>query len=209
MQKKLYEKIFKEYYLVCILIYFVIFNIINTDLIVKGILYYLFLIKLIIATIAIIIKYNNTLKYKEVLYPFFLINIIFSKNIFYAILLIITFILITILNFEIMDSIKKYSIIFSIISVITIPIIAFVVILSSIFNINNIYENTHYYCDNYEIYMHSAGAMDSYHYTVIKRYEFIKLNNIIEIVYNKYVGNEREDYENILNNKECILVSEE
>ena len=50
--------------------------------------------------------------------------------------------------------------------------------------------------------------MDKFHYEVIEKNEIIKIENILEIVYTKYVGNTLEEYNKILENENCRLVGE-
>lgn len=206
MKNKIYNFFIKEYYLAIIFIYFIIFNIFITNLSISGIIYYIYLVLIVLITIMIIIKYNNTLKYKKILYLPFLICTIFSKNIFYVFLLLTIFILITFLNFIKSHVIKILSILATILIMISMPIFVFILVLFS--SNDKIYDDTHYYCNNFEIYIHSSGAMDYYHYMVIKKHKIIELNNILEIVYNEHVGSTLEDYNNILYKNDCKLVSE-
>ena len=201
-------KFLKKYYLLFILIYLLITNLLLKNLIVTGLLYYIYIILLGVITSFIIYKNNNDLKFKNILYPLFLINILFSKNIFYTIISLIIILLITILNFMQSKTIKISLLILSIFIIITSPLI-FIVLILPFDKSHNIYEDTHYYCNNYEIYMHSAGAMDSFYYSVTINYYLINLNNIIKIVYKENLGDTLEDYDYILNNFDCKLVVKE
>lgn len=195
-----------KYYLLIVYIFFLTFNLFLTELVVDGILYYIFMILLNILNVYFIIKKNKYLKHKNSLYIFLLLSIIFCKNIFYVILLLNTIILLTILNFKDNRVIQTLSLICSTIIILNIQIVLFVIFLI-VLNGNEIYEDTHYYCNsNYEIYYYSGGAMDSFHYSVVKRYKIIEFNNIIKIVYNKNIGNSLDEYNKVLENMECKLV---
>jgi hypothetical protein len=157
-----------KYYLLIIFIYFLVFNVFVNGLVVDGILYYIFMILLNIFNVYFIIKKNKYFKFKNSLYILLLLNIIFCKNIFYVILLLNTIILLTILNFKDNRVIPILSIICSTIVILNIQIILFMVFLT-VLNTNEIYEDSHYYCNNnYKIYSYSAGAMDSLHYSIVK-----------------------------------------
>lgn len=195
-----------KYYLLIVYIFFLTFNLFLTKLVVDGIAYYIFMILLNIFNVYFIIKKNKYLKLKNSLYILLLLSIIYCKNIFYVILLLNTIIFLTVLNFKDNKVIKVLSIICSTTIILYIQGILFVILLT-VFNGNEIYEDTHYYCNNnYEIYYYSGGAMDSFHYSVVKRYKIIEFNNIIKIVYNKNIGNSLEEYNKVLENMECKLV---
>lgn len=76
-------------------------------------------------------------------------------------------------------------------------------------SMNDIYDDMHYYCDNnYEVYSYSAGAMDSFHYSIGKHYEILNGNGIIYISYNEQNEVSQEEYENYLNTHKCKLVGD-
>ena len=182
MFKKICNSLFKQYYILLLFIHFITFNVLIENLFVSGILYILFLIILNIITIYIIIKYNKSLKFKAIIHLLFILYTLSFKNIYYLILGLTVIILLTILNFKENIIIKTISIIAGTFIVLNIHIISFAAIMSykiekgeielPIFQ-NEIYEDTHYYCDNYEIYIYSAGAMDKFHYEVIEKNEII------------------------------------
>ncbi len=196
----------KKYYLLIVYIFFLTFNLFLTELVVDGIVYYIFMILLNIFNVYFIIKKNKYLKLKNSLYVLLLLSIIYCKNIFYVILLLNTIIFLTALNFKENIVIKVISLICSIAIILNIELVLFILFLIT-FNNNPIYEDTHYYCNNnYEIYYYSGGALDSFHYSVVKRYKIIEFNNIIKIVYNKNIGNSLDEYNKVLENMECKLV---
>lgn len=200
--------IITKYYLLIIFIYVFTSNLFFTGLVFDGLLYYIFMILLNVFNVYFIIKKNKYFKFKNGLYIFLLLSVIFCKNIFHVILVLNTFILLAALNFKDNIVIQILSIISSTIIVLNIPIVLFVIFLT-VLNTNEIYEDTHYYCNNnYEIYSYSAGAMDSFHYSIVKRYKIVEFNNIIKIVYNKNIGNSLKEYNKVLENMECKLVGE-
>ena len=74
---------------------------------------------------------------------------------------------------------------------------------------NNIYDDTHYYCDNnYEVYSYSAGAMDSFHYSIGKHYEILNISGIINISYNERNEKTHDEYEAYLETHNCELVGD-
>ena len=74
---------------------------------------------------------------------------------------------------------------------------------------NDIYEDTHYYCDNnYEVYSYSAGAIDKFHYSIGKHYEILKINGIINISYNERNEVSQDKYEKYLETHNCRLVGD-
>lgn len=74
---------------------------------------------------------------------------------------------------------------------------------------NNIYEDTHFYCDNnYEVYSYSAGAMDGFHYSIGKHYKILDINGIIKISFNNQNEATQNQYETYLERHNCELVGE-
>jgi len=196
MFKNMFDNLLKRYYLLFIFLYFVICNIIFKNLFISGIIYYCYSIIIIILTIIIIIKNNDTLKFKKVLYIPFVISIIFSKNIFYALLLLIIFILISVLNFTSSHFIRIFYILFllpvlylMVLFLISFPMVTFIYILDV-----EDYNNYCYICNDYKICYDSG---------VFEERKILKLNNIIEIVYNKRIGDTFEEYNEIIEDKKC------
>lgn len=74
-------------------------------------------------------------------------------------------------------------------------------------NMNNIYSDMHYYCDNnYEAYAYSTGFMDGFSYSIGKYYDILNYNDIINIVYRERNENTLEEYTNFIENNNCKLV---
>ena len=74
---------------------------------------------------------------------------------------------------------------------------------------NDIYDDMHYYCNNnYEVYSYSAGAMDSFHYSIGKHYEILNISGIINISYNERNEKTLDEYEIYLETHNCELVGD-
>ena len=74
---------------------------------------------------------------------------------------------------------------------------------------SDIYDKMHYFCDNnYEVYAYSAGAMDRFHYSIGKHYEFLDINDIIYISYNERNEVSQKEYNEYLKTHKCKLVGE-
>lgn len=97
-----------------------------------------------------------------------------------------------------------------IIALIALIIFAPLLIFLSTFSSNvrdMIYEDTHYQCDEYEIFVYSAGAMDSYHYAVVEQHKYVAWGNLLEIWYDEYVGDTELEYNLALKTGNCTLVN--
>ena len=175
----------------------------------KGILYHFIMISFIFLSLFIIIKYNKTVKFKKIFYGSLIFYLVLIYNTYLFILLILIFFTILILNYK-NKFICYYFVGVSFVSYLFLPIIIFFVMFkfSSIgFNGNNIrnymYEDTYYRCGIYEIFYYSSGAMDSMHFAVLEKHQYIKIGNILEVGYDKQVGDTKEDYNNIKQNNKC------
>ena len=74
---------------------------------------------------------------------------------------------------------------------------------------NDIYDDMHYFCENnYEVYSYSASAMDSFHYSIGKHYEFLDIDGMIYIPYNERNEVSQEEYDYYLNTHNCRMVGE-
>ena len=75
--------------------------------------------------------------------------------------------------------------------------------------LNDIYRDTHYYCENnYEVYSYSNGATDKFHYSIGKHYEFLNINNMINISYRKRTEKNYNEYESYINMHHCQLIDD-
>lgn len=211
MIKKIFNSVLKDYYLIILFFIVEILNLLKTyNIVIQGLIFDLFLIALTILSIIVIIKYNDSLKYKRLILPLYVIFFIigdklFLNNLLYTALMVIPIVFIIALNFHKDNFIEMSGIIAITVTVILFPLLFFLHDLSPT-DRNNIYEDTHYQCGEYEIFSYSAGAMDSYHYAVVKKHKYIDFGNILEIWYDEYIGDTELEYEMILNSNVCYLI---
>ena len=204
-------KIFTNYYTSIIIILLVISNIFLTNLEVNGILYNLFMTAFILFNIGIVVKYKKEMKNKKIALISSVILLIFSKNIHLTIFIVTNIFLLLIITISTSKSLKTI-IILMFCCILLSPytfIFVLLIALNSKYKMNNIYEDTHYYCEkNYEIYAYSSGAMNRFHYSVGKYYVLLDFGNIINISYRERNETTIEKYNQFLNNNKCSLVGE-
>ena len=200
------RKNFIDYYALVMLILFIIFNL--SGLNVYGMIYEIFMLSLIIVNAIILMVFKKKIKYKALVVVVYLLIWLFSKNtlqFFFAfsniILLCITWL------------VEKHSV--KIISALVV-IFIYMCSLPLFFGFlligldkESMYDDAHYYCDNnYETYVYSAGAMDSFHYSIGKHYEILNINGIINISYKKQYEKTQGEYEEYLETHNCKLVGD-
>lgn len=194
------------YYLGIQLFFFILLNIRLKNLVVSGIFYIIAIVVLHVMHLVLLVWKNETLKWKGGFYCLFLFCIIFSKNIFHFIFLLNTIIVLSLLNLKRNRTMQVVLIVLISMILLNSHLIFFSLLFVT-FNQDGIYEDTHYLCDEkYEIYIHSAGAMDSFHYTIIQKENLINLNNLLKIGYNKPIGNTLEQYNQTLKQYTCRRV---
>ena len=206
-------------YTIFMIIIFIIENIILINLKIKGIVYEIFMLILVIFNMIILIKYNCEIKFKILTIIVSLFLFLLSKDFYNAIFMITN--ILTLLIITIFNAIKKQSlktIILSILAVIFLFKYFFYIILFIMFVLYNkltyeedsdIYYDTYYYCENnYEAYVYSAGAFDSFHYSISKHYEIFNIDGIINICYRERNETTKENYEEFIRNNKCTLVGD-
>lgn len=201
-----FHKFFIKYYILFLLIYLLISNIILNYLKISGVYYHIINIIILIFNCFILIEYKDEIYFKNILHLFILFCLINFKSNYNALLSLITLFILSILNFNKGTFSRVVSLIMILLILMLLPSIYFIFLLSLS---NPIYENTHYYCMEYEIYIYSYGAMDSFNYSVNNHRKILYIKDKLEIVYNKEIGNTKELYNKILENNKCILVGEE
>lgn len=171
-----------NYYGLLVLGLYITYNLIFCDLRIGGLLYQIFMFMIIILNILIVIKFKKNIMYKEIIVIIYFLIWLFSQNILQCIFGISNIILFIALGFMESHSIKVITILLiTIIFCFSLPLLlAFLLTLATRFNnedgLYDVYKDSHYYCDNhYEAYSYSAGAMDSFHYSIGKHYAFIRL----------------------------------
>lgn len=205
-----------DYYALIVMILFIIYNIILRDLKVGGLLYQIFMIVLIILNIIVLIKFRKRIRFKGlIIVIYFFIWFLFSKNAIQCFFGISNIIILIAIGFMESNFIKVISILITLFfAVFSMPLL-FVYLLAYGTGIseesgrNDIHDDMHYFCENnYEVYSYSAGAMDSFHYSIGKHYEFLDIDGIIYISYNERNEVSQEEYDNYLNTHKCKLVGE-
>ena len=204
-----------NYYAIIMLVLYLIYNIALNSLKIGGLFYQIIMIIIIIANAIILIVFRKDIKYKEVVCAIYFFTWLFSKNIpqcFFNFSNIILLVGIGLIDSMFM---RVFAIIIGlIVSIFFLPLffvflLCFGTSMSEESGRNDIYEDMHYYCENnYEVYSYSAGAMDSFHYSIGKHYEFLDIDGIIFISYNERNEVSQEEYNNYLNTHKCKLVGD-
>lgn len=205
-----------DYYALIMMILFIVYNLILKDLKIGGLLYQIFMFVLIILNLIILIKFRKRIKLKGlIIVIYFFIWMLLSKNALQCAFGISSMITLIIIGFLESNFIKVMSILITLFfAVFSMPLLfvyllAFGTGISEESNRNDIYDDMHYFCDNnYEVYSYSAGAMDRFHYSIGKHYEFLDIDDIIYISYNERNEVSQEEYENYLNTHKCKLVGD-
>lgn len=205
-----------DYYALIMMILFIIYNIIFKDLKIGGLLYQIFMVVLIVLNITILMKFRKRIKLKGlIIVIYFLIWFIFSKNALQCFFAISNMIILIAIGFMESNFIKVLSILIGLFFVVfSMPLfLAFLLTygigISEESGRNDIYDDMHFYCENnYEVYSYSAGAMDRFHYSVGKHYEFLDIDGIIYISYKERKEVSQEEYNNYLNTHKCKLVGD-
>ncbi len=209
------RKNFTNYYALVMLILFIVYNLFLESLKIYGVLYQVFMFLLIIVNAIILIFFRKKIKYKTLIIIVYLLIWLFSKNALQCFLAFSNIILLCITGFMEKHSIKVISILIVIFGYIfCLPLffaflLAFGTELDEESNIDNIYDGTHYYCDDhYEVYSYSAGAMDSFHYSIGKHYEILTISDTINISYNVRTEKTYDEYKTYLKTHNCKLVGD-
>lgn len=197
------------------LILFVIYNIVLENLVVRGFLYKIIMLILVILNLVVIIKFKKCIKYKFMVILVYFLLWLFSKNVFQCFFSLSSMAILMVVGFTERKAIKILTICIMLFFSNFYLLIYFVFLLSFGTNLeddprsSDIYEDTHYYCDNnYEIYSYSAGAMDRFHYSIGKHYEILNKSVILSISYNERCEKTLEEYESFLKNHSCRLVGD-
>jgi len=208
-------KKFIDCYAVIMLALFIIYNLIFESLKIGGLLYQIFMILLIVVNIIILIVFRKRINYKSIIIILYLLLWFLSKNTLQCFFAFSNIIFLCITGFMKSFFIKIISFV--------LPLLLFIFLLPLTFafistfgfgldeekNMNDIYSDMHYYCDdNYEVYAYSSGGFDKFHYSIGKHYEFVNIDDIIYISYNERNETTKEEYENYLKNNNCKLAGE-
>lgn len=205
-----------SYYSIIMLLLYITYNIILNSLKIGGSLYKIFMIVLIILNIIILTKFRKRIKFKGlIIVIYFFTWMLLSKNALQCLFGISNMFTLIIIGFMESNFIKVISILITIFYVMFSMPLLFAYLLTFGTGIseesgrNDIYKDMHYFCENnYEVYSYSAGAMDKFHYSIGKHYEFLDINGIIYISYNERNEVSQGEYANYLNAHNCKLVGD-
>ncbi len=209
------KKTIINYYTVIMFILFILYNITLENLKIGGLLYQSIMIIVIILNSMVLLKFRQEIKGKGILIISYLLVWLFSKNMLQCIFDFSNILILCIIGFRKSSFIKVISIL--IISFITVFFLPFYFIFLLLFGTsfkeevgrNDIYEDMHYYCENhYEIYSYSLGAMDDFHYSIGKYYEFLNLGDILDISYHERISKTEVEYKKFLKSHSCRLVGD-
>ena len=208
------KKYFNNYALF-ILILFIIYNLVLDELMISGLLYKIIMILIIINNIVFLIFFKRKIIKKNLIIIIYWLIWIFSKDIFQCLFAFSNILILCITGFMENNFIKIISILLIIYIYIFFLPLYFGLMLTFGVNLdedkyrNDIYHDMHYYCDNnYEAYAYSAGAMDSFHYSIGKYYDILNYTDIINIVYRERNEKTLEEYKKFINNNNCKLVGD-
>ena len=160
----------------------------------------------------IAIKFNNILKFKKTFYITLFIYFIVLNNIYMFLLSIFLFFGIMILNHKNKFICYVFSGI-SLLACVFLPI-TIMLILTKINSLGvngasirkEIYKQEYYECGKYEIFYYSGGATDRFHYAVMEKHKYIEIKNLLEIGYDKQVGDTLEEYNAMKESGKCNKV---
>jgi hypothetical protein len=207
------RKKFMDYYALVILVLFIVYNLVLESLKIYGLLYQVFMFLIIIVNAIILIVFRRKIKYKTLIIIVYVLIWLFSKNTLQCFFAFSNIILLCVTGFMENHSIQIISILIVVFGCIFflplffIFLMAFGTGLDEEKGMNDIYDDMHYYCNNnYEVYSYSAGAMDSFHYSIDKHYEILNIGGIINVSYNERNEKTHNEYEAYLETHNCKLV---
>ena len=197
----------KKYYAVILLVLFLIYNLFK-NFVIEGLLYQIFMIGLIIINGIILFKYKDEIDYKKVVGVIYFLAGFFSKNIFQCYFAFSNVIIICVI-----ESLRNKK---SNVPLIVMEVLLFLVpsiIVSHLFigtrydkNFmrNDISKDYYYLCDNnVSSYRFSGTANDSYHYSIGKYYEIVKINNLLYIAYDERNEVSQKEYKKYIAEHKC------
>ena len=209
------KKSIMNYYAIIMLVLYLIYNIGLNSLKIGGLLYRIIMIILIIVNTTILIIFRKDIKYKEAICIIYFFTWLFSKNMpqcFFNFSNIIVLVSIGLIDSKFM---RVFAIVIAlIVSIFFLPLffiflLCFGTSINEESGRNDIYKDMHYYCENnYEVYSFSQGAMDKFHYSIGKHYEFLDIDDIIYISYNERNEVSQKEYDNYLKTHKCKLVGD-
>lgn len=209
------KKILINYYAVVMLVLFMIYNMTLENLKIGGILYQLTMIIVIILNSLILIKFKQEIKGKGIVIIFYFLIWLYSKNMLQCFFDFSNILVLCMIGFMESNFIKVISILISLFGAVFFLPFYFIFLLTFGTSFgeevgrDDIYEDTHYYCDeHYEIYSDSLGAMDGFHYSIGKYYEILNLDGILYVSYHERISKTEKEYSTFLKSHSCKLVGD-
>lgn len=208
------KNFFIRYYVIMTMILFATYNLVLKNIRIEGLLYQLMMILLIILNFILLIQFRKKIQCKNFVIISYFFLCLFSKNILQCFFGISSMILLIAIGFLESHFTKMIALFLTIFGVfLYFPFFFFFILFHSNLaterGMNDIYENTHYYCDNsYEVYVFSKGAMDRSHYNIGKNYDILKINDIIYISYIERNEVSQQEYQMYLETHDCHLAGD-
>lgn len=204
MKKKIFN-----YYAVIMTMFYFMYNVGLRYFNISGLFYRIIVYLLIVVNAIILIIFRKDIKYKDLLCTLYCFIWVFSKNLpqlFFAVSNIIIFFFTSPFKSKILKGCGG----------IAISLLLYVIFMFSYdeninedFSRSNIHSNKHYYCENnYEAYVLTASAIDSYHFCIGIYRDILNIDDLIQISYNKASDVSYEEYDNFLNTHKCKLIGE-
>ena len=199
-----------KYYTRITLLSFIMYNVLLSCLKISGSLYQIFMGIVILINSFILIQFRKNIKYKGTICLIFFFMWFFSKDILQCFLAFFTIGILCITGFTENTHMKVITICILTFNFLFFIPITFIFLIRFHFHAgHDIYEDTHYLCEeNDEIYSFSQGAMDRFHYSIGKYYEVLHIDGMIDIIYRKRNETSRQKYEEYIKNHICHLVGE-
>lgn len=200
-------------YALIMFIFFIVNNFLLRNLRIGGLLYWILMYLFIIINAVILVKYRKTVKYKKTIMIIYFFIWLFARDFYFCMFALSNIFILMFISFFDGIFIKIISILMILYFAFTFWLNFFIILLNywDDFNIHNritdVYPSMHYYCDkNFEVYAYSAGAMDSYHYSIGKHYEILDIDGIIYISIKERNEVTQEEYQKYIANNKCRLV---
>ena len=196
------KKILINYYAILMMVLFIFYNIVLINLKIGGLLYQIFMLTFIFLNATLLIRFRKEIKGKSFVIIVYFLLWLFSKNTLQVLLAISNMIILIIIGFMESHVVKVIAIVIAIFVYLFFPVLFFAFLISfGTLNEererNDIYENTHYYCENHqEAYSYSAGAMDGFHFSIGKHYEILNINDILYITYQEQMKKHNKNMKN-------------
>ena len=202
MKKKLIN-----YYAVIMIVLYLIYNVTLRHFTISGLLYRGIMYLLIIANAIILVVFKKDIKYKKILCTIGCFTLTVSRNMPQQLFIASN------IAFLFFTSSFKSKILggCGFIAILLLFHLTFFFsydkYMAESFFRSTIHSDKHYYCENnYEAFVHTNSAYDSYHFSIGIYRDILKIDNVIHIFYSRANGVSHEEYDEFLNTHNCRLV---